>query len=103
MPIVNTYTAGDKPTILHDPDANLDYSEDWSAWLAEIVGGDTIADALILPESPLVLGSQSISGGVVTAWISGGEAGNTYRVVFRITTAAGRIDDRSIYLKVKDR
>lgn len=39
----------------------------------------------------------------VVAWISGGTAGTTYRVTCRIVTAGGRTDDRSIFIKVKER
>jgi len=49
------------------------------------------------------LDSYSFLNGKVTAWISGGENGKTYRVSCKITTTEGRIDERSIFIKVKDR
>jgi hypothetical protein len=55
-----------------------------------------------VPEG-ITLDSYSFLDGKVTAWISGGENGKTYRVSCKITTTEGRIDERSIFIKVKDR
>lgn len=97
-------TNPDKPTIVKDPNATLDYTWDWSAWLVE-AGNDTIVSQQILASTPagLSIGSPTQSLGKVTVFISGGAAGTKYQVTCRINTAGGRIDDRSIYLKVKDR
>jgi len=38
-----------------------------------------------------------------TIWLSGGTSGVTYRIVNHIVTAAGREDDRSIYIRVADK
>lgn len=90
-----------KPTIVKDPDGVLDYSWDWTAWLLPVT--DTITSFVIQPTAPLtVVGTPTNNAGVVRAFISGGISGNTYAVECEITTAAGRIDARSIYLKIKD-
>jgi len=93
-----------QPTIIKDPDATLDYSQDWSAWLTD-VGGDTITDHEILfgDDSTCTLVQSSVLDGVVTAFISGGTLNTKEQVTYRITTAAGRIDDRSIWLNIKQR
>jgi len=39
----------------------------------------------------------------VTVWLSGGTAGINYKVACLITTAAGRTDERTIWIKVVDR
>ena len=36
-------------------------------------------------------------------WISGGTAGKVYRVTCQITTDSGRIDERSITIRVIER
>ena len=41
--------------------------------------------------------------GKVTAWISGGTTGKVYRVTCQITTDSGRIDERSITIRVIER
>lgn len=83
-----------------DPDSLLDYSVDWSQWLAD---GETIASYNITVESGITLSSDSENDGVVTVWLTGGTAGRRYDVTCQITTSEGRIDERSFVLKVVDR
>lgn len=85
-----------------DPSAVLDYKWDWSSWLA---AGETITTADVdLPPDGLTLdrevGHDTTS---VTAWLAGGTVGKNYRVTAHITTSAGREDDRSLTIKVRDR
>lgn len=87
-----------RPVYTKDPDAVLDYSYDWTAWL----GTDTIS-ALSVIGSGVVIDESSHADGVATAWVSGGTLNAKATVTFRVTTAAGRVDDRSIVLKIKDR
>lgn len=93
-----------KPKIEKDPDATLDYSEDWSTWLTD-AGNDSITnlDILFGDTTTLELVSKSFLDGIATAFIRGGTIGQTEAATFRITTAGGRIDDRTIYLKIVDR
>ena len=102
--MIETYdlTNPSKPTIGKDPEAVLDYSENWAAWLAGV--NDTLLTVTVAVELPLVLfGAATFDGGVVTAIIGGGVAGRIYRVTFSITTVGGRTDQRSIYLRVWQR
>lgn len=84
-----------------DPDAVLDYTIDWSAWLPP---GDTIVDAVATSSAPdkLVVDSTSHTTDETTVWLSGGEVGQTYDVVTHITTNDGREDDRTITIVVKE-
>jgi len=101
--MTDTYdlTNPDKPKIVKDPDAVLDYTFDWTAWLDDVA--DSIATRTVLVPIGITLDSNAIAGKKVIAWLSGGGAGQTYQVTCRITTAGGRTDDRSIFVKVKDR
>lgn len=92
-----------KPTIVKDPNATLDYPFDWTLYLADIT--DTIVSAEFIVDSALVAERDELNteGTIAVVWISGGTLGQTHRVVCRITTAEGRIDDRSIYLQIRDR
>lgn len=87
--------------ILKDPAANLDYVWDWSDWLAT---GETITDHAVTATGATV-GVTSIieTDTAVRAWISGGTLGATIEAVCRITTSAGRIDERTIQLRIIDR
>lgn len=86
---------------IKDPQAVLDYIFDWSAWLA----GDTISTQTLTVDTGITIDSSEIGGGntTVTAWVSGGTAGKSYRVTSRVTTAGGRTDERSIVILVRDR
>lgn len=83
-----------------DPNAVLDYQWDWSDWLDE---GETITVAVITVPAGLTLDSQVDTGATVTAWLSGGTAGDGYRIICHIETSEGREDDRSIYLRCRER
>jgi hypothetical protein len=101
--VTDTYdvTNPDKPTIVKDPNAVLDYTFDWTAWLDDVA--DSIATRQIIPATGITVDSSAIVGKKVIAWLSGGTAGQKYQVTCRITTAGGRTDDRSIFIKVKER
>ena len=85
---------------LKDPSAVLDYVFDWTEWLAT---GETIANYTITADTGITVDSDSESDGVVTVWLSGGTAGENYKVACLITTTEGRADERTIWIKVVDR
>lgn len=82
-----------------DPSAVLDYMIDWLRWLK----GDTIQTSQWTVPAGLALVSQSNTTTTTTVWLSGGTAGQTYTVTNRITTAAGRTDERSLLIRVEER
>ena len=85
-----------------DPDAVLDYSFDWSSWLDSSVP-ETISSHTVTVATGLTKDSDSESSGVVTVWLFGGTAGNTYTVACEIETNEGRTDERTILIKCKER
>lgn len=90
--------------MLKDPDAKLPFSVDWSLWLAN--EGDTAADVTWLVPTGLIKESSPapiLVAGKATVWLSGGTAGTNYSVTCRLTTAGGRIDDRTIKVHVRSR
>jgi hypothetical protein len=87
-------------TFTHDPNSRIDYTINWASWLA---AGETISSVVWEVPSPLVKVSQVNTTTAATARIEGGEVGNTYEVVCRITTNLGQIEDRTIKLKVKEK
>jgi len=93
-------------TFVHDPDAVLPYTVDWSAWLAGF--GDpapTITNHEVIAEDDITVVSSSHTDTTITAVLSGGTAGETCRVTFRAVLSAGPPyqDDRSIQLLVRER
>lgn len=75
-----------------DPQAKADFGWDWVNWLEP---GDAIASHTVVAESGISLDSDSQVGTRVIAWLSGGTLGENYKVTFGITTASGRIDERT--------
>ena len=85
---------------LKDPSAVLDYVFDWTEWLAT---GETITDHTITADTGITVDSSTELDGKVTVWLSGGTAGQNYKVACKITTSAGRTDERTIWIKVTNR
>lgn len=89
-------------TFVHDPDAVLDYSVDWSAWLA----GDTIASAAWTSTAGVTIlddPAPTVEGSVAKVWLSGGTTGQRESVTCHVVTAEGREDDRTFWLSVAQR
>jgi hypothetical protein len=85
-----------------DPAARLDYSWDWSDWLADVA--DTIQDATVtLPDGLTASGSPVVGDTMVTQRVEGGALNSLYRMVCQITTLGGLIDERSITLTIAER
>lgn len=86
-------------TFIKDPDATLDYTGKWAAWLK----GDTILTSTWDVPTGITLVSESHTSTETLAWFSGGTEGAKYLIRNRITTAAGRIEDRTITIVIKER
>lgn len=91
----------EKNTILKDPQAVLDYSFDWTAWLTPLT--DTILTASFIVDPSLSVVTQFKSTMIATVFISGGALNRRVPVTCRIVTAGGRTDERTIYLKILNR
>lgn len=96
--IIDTSTGN--AMIVKDPQATLDYSFDWTTYLALI--SDTLQSATFSLSSGTLV-TSGFSNGVATAWLSGGTIGTTIILICHIVTAGGRTDERSIFIKVKNR
>lgn len=88
-------------TYKKDPDATLDYTFDWSAWLTPIA--DSIVSVTWVLTSGITKVSESHTTTTATAFISGGVVDATEELTCRITTAGGRIDDRTVSLDIINR
>ena len=88
-----------------DPDAVLDYNIDWTDWLnADAVYPDTIATSVWSTESAdISIDSDSATLTSTKVVVSGGIRNTRYTLVNRITTANGYQDDRSIFLRVRNK
>jgi hypothetical protein len=76
---------------------SLDYGIDYADLLDD---GETISDSTWTVPEGLTAGIAGASGSVVTQWLSGGTAGQSYDVDNVMTTSAGRVYERSIRISV---
>jgi len=88
------------PIFTKDPDAVLDYGANWSSWLKD---GDTIATSEWTLPSGIAKVSDSKTATTTTIWLSGGTVGAAYRLVNHIVTSAGRKEDRTITVVMRER
>jgi hypothetical protein len=86
-------------TFIKDPSDVLDYTFDWTSFLAT---GETISSYTVTPDTGLTKDSDSQASGVITYWLSGGTADSLYNVVCKIVTSAGRTVERTATFKVKN-
>lgn len=89
---------------IKDPSAVLDYSWDWKTqgWLQT---GESITSYTVTVPSGITKDSDSMHDGVVTAWLSGGTAGEYYVVACLIETdnVPSRVDERSVLISCMER
>jgi hypothetical protein len=90
--------------LLKDPDAVLDYLVDWGA---EYLGAGEITDSQwsVTPDEPggVTVAASAFDTRSATVMAAGGVPGRIYRLVNRVTLASGRIDRRSIVVRVEKR
>ena len=86
-----------------DPSSTLDYSFDWSGWLAP--GEKITSDAwAVMPtggDAPILSG-ENLDGSLTAINVAGGHVGNRYRLSCQIETDAGRTAERSTVLRVME-
>lgn len=91
--------------LLKDPQAVLDYAIDWGAqYLGD---GDALADSswAVLPDEVdgVAIVGSTFGDRITTVNVSGGIAGRIYRLANRVVTQSGRVDERSVVLRVESR
>lgn len=96
-----------------DPDEILDYSVDWSRWLAgaTISGITWYVDNASGVKTTLAAGttvngiqnvSQTISGSVATINLGLGTNNYEYKITCRMTDSSGNVTERVIRLRIKE-
>lgn len=90
--------------LLKAPDATLDYAVDWGT---EYLVGDVLQSSgwSVSPVEPggATIDSSESDELVATVTVSGGLSGRLYRLINQVVTASGRVDSRSIVLRVEKR
>lgn len=86
-----------------DPASTVDYSLDWSAWLAS--GESITGTSWFLTPSDTgapTLGAQIEADALQGIYVSGGTPGCRYRLTCHIETDAGRTGERSLTLRIME-
>ncbi|MDA5194945.1 phage fiber-tail adaptor protein [Govanella unica] len=88
--------------LVKDPEARLDYAIDWSDYLDM---GETIVESLweVTPAESLSVFVSEHGDSRSQVTLEGGTVRDIYAVTNRITTSLGRIDDRSLTIRVQER
>lgn len=90
--------------LMKDPDAVLDYSIDWGA---EYLGEDLVADSQwsVTPDEAngVSVAASDFDGTTTTVKAAGGVPGRLYSLVNHVVLDSGRVDNRSIVLRVEKR
>jgi hypothetical protein len=83
---------GGVPKGVVSPGAQLDFPQDWTAWL----DGAAVASMVWTVPAGLAIIQQTEVAGVMTVWLSGFVAGKTYKIVgtLRTDTSPYREDSR---------
>jgi hypothetical protein len=90
--------------VLKDPDAVLDYLVDWGA---EYLGTDVLTNSewAVEPDEPggVTVVPGECDGRTATVKASAGIPGRIYRLVNKVELISGKVDSRSITLRVEKR
>lgn len=90
--------------LMKDPASVLDYAIDWAA---EYLDGDLLAASewLVSPQENdgVTIAGSDFDAGTTTVKAAGGVPGKIYQLINQVTLDSGRIDSRSIVLRVEKR
>lgn len=87
-------------TVRKRPDDQLDYDVEFERWLSD---GDSIQDATATAEPTGASADRvEVFGTVVKVWLSGGEAGMSYKINVTVSTAEGRVKEVAFNLRVAE-
>jgi hypothetical protein len=85
-------------TILKDPGDRVDTGWTWTSWL----DSDTISASTWTLPTGITSYSESNTTTETRIWLTGGTHGTDYLIMNQITTAGGRIKQRSIKVMVRE-
>lgn len=89
---------------LKDPGASLDWTVDWAAGY---LNGETISDSQwsVIPVEAggIAIATTAAQPTRTAVTLAGGVPGRLYRISNRVTLSDGRIDERSLSVRVEER
>lgn len=90
---------------IKDPGEVKDYQIDWAGESPgpRLVEGETIASSEWTVEEGITVDSEAADDTTATIWVSGGVAGQKYRLTNEIMTSDGRTYRQTIWIPVNSR
>ena len=91
-------------TYTHDPQAKLDYGFDWGDdWLRD--GETLVTSTWSIPTGLTKVSDAFEATGATVVWITASDAvlGEDFKITNHVKSSAGREDDRSHTIKVRNR
>lgn len=90
--------------LTHDPNEVKDYTLDWSGAAPgpRLTAGETITTSTWIVPAGITKTTDTDTDTTTTIWLSGGTAGEHYRITNRVVTNQGRTYDWSITVQVAD-
>ena len=73
------------------PSETSDYRFDWTAWLAQAPGDSAVGVSVAINPAGLAVMQQATVEAHPVVWLGGGTSGQEYRILWTLTTAAGRL------------
>ena len=93
-------TSDTQNEIAQSPNANLDYSFDWTNLLQ--AGESLVSSSWLVPVALTASRNQLVSN-ITSVFVSGGVVDHVYHIVNTITTNTGRTDSKTIRISCKNR
>lgn len=82
-------------------DRDIDFSSLFLSGLGDTAPGPGGVTVTVEPPG-LTVDDFALNQGIVKVWLTGGISGMTYKITARVTTAAGRVKEAEIAVKVKE-
>jgi len=87
--------------VIKDPNAKLDYKISWAQWLPQ---GDAIAASTwVNVTAGITTSAAAFTDTATSIWIEDGTVDTIYSLTNRVTTDAGRIDDRTFTVLIQEK
>lgn len=84
-----------------DPASVLRHAMDWTGWLDP---DETITAQTVTSSNPALVVDQAAQAAGVVSWrVAGGGARGNYIVTVEVGTSAGRVEQRSVNYRIRDR
>lgn len=87
-------------TFEKQPSEIQDYDVDYSPWLKAL--GDAAVSHQVTVPAGITLVASTLEGSRVKVWLRDGTHGGNYKITTKVSTAAGRVKEAEIAIRVRE-